>query len=44
MSDRQMVLKEAFRDEKLANVNGAINRMKKSDIQTQLTLLGLDNR
>jgi hypothetical protein len=37
-------LKEALRNSKLSNVNGAINRMKKEDIRKQLKLLGLDDR
>jgi hypothetical protein len=42
---RHEVLKEALRNNgKLANVNGAINRMKKEDMRAQLKLLGLDDR
>ena len=37
-------LKEALRNGKLANVNGAINKMKKEDIRKQLKLVGLDDR
>ena len=35
---------EKFQNEKLSNVNGAINRMKNDDIRAHMKLLGLDDR
>ena len=35
---------EKFGQEKLSNVNGVINRMKKDDIRAHLKLLDLDDR